>query len=84
MTTLLVNERKVHLEVVGNMRGSRVWSGFSFPLYKNQDRKYLLAPPASGDTITASLYPGIFSRMYFDKRGFERRLSTGISNMPWN
>ena len=57
-------------------------SAFSFFLIFDADErraKYRLAPPASGETITASRQFGILSLMYLTISGSQYRLSTGMS-----
>lgn len=43
----------------------------------------LLAPPASGDTMTDVCQFGIDSLMYLRMAGSAYRLSTGMSKKPW-
>ncbi|GMT17499.1 hypothetical protein PFISCL1PPCAC_8796 [Pristionchus fissidentatus] len=43
----------------------------------------LLAPPASGDTITARCQLGMLSFMYLRMAGSAYKLSTGMSKKPW-
>lgn len=45
--------------------------------------EYLLAPPASGETIVHVFQSGIFSLIHFSTAGSAYKLSTGISKNPW-
>ena len=47
-------------------------------------RAYLLAPPASGDTITDCCQSRICSLIHFNTAGSAYKLSTGMSKKPWN
>jgi len=44
---------------------------------------YLLAPPASGDTIIAFFQSGILSIIHLTTAGSAVKLSTGISKKPY-
>lgn len=45
---------------------------------------YLLAPPASGETMVQFFHSGMFSLIHFSTAGSAYKLSTGISKNPWN
>ena len=45
-------------------------------------RAYLLAPPASGDTITDCCQSRICSLIHFNTAGSAYKLSTGMSKKP--
>lgn len=44
---------------------------------------YLLAPPASGETMVQFFHSGMFSLIHFSTAGSAYKLSTGISKNPW-
>lgn len=44
---------------------------------------YLLAPPASGDTMMQFFHSGMFSRIHWRTAGSAYRLSTAMSKNPW-
>lgn len=44
---------------------------------------YLLAPPASGETIVQFFHSGMFSLIHFRTAGSAYKLSTGMSKNPW-
>lgn len=44
---------------------------------------YLLAPPASGETIVQFFHSGMFSFIHLSTAGSAYKLSTGISKNPW-
>lgn len=46
-------------------------------------RAYLLAPPASGETMMQFFHSGMFSLIHFRTAGSAYKLSTGISKNPW-
>lgn len=43
---------------------------------------YLLAPPASGETMVQVFHSAMFSLIHFSTAGSAYRLSTGISKKP--
>lgn len=45
---------------------------------------YLLAPPASGETMVQFFHSGMFSLIHLSTAGSAYKLSTGISKNPWN
>lgn len=62
-----------------------IYNGHEKGIYANRsltNQKYRFAPPASGDTMTASFQFGIDSLIYFRIAGSAYRLSTGISKKP--
>lgn len=44
---------------------------------------YLLAPPASGETMVQFFHSGMFSLIHFSTAGSAYKLSTGMSKNPW-
>ena len=98
LLALLVNERKIDVELVGNRRraarGPLAHQASlcpSSPMVSSLARATLacpcarphrLAPPASGDTITTSLTDGKLTLMYLSMLGSAYRLSTGMSKKP--
>ena len=98
LLALLVDERKVHVQLVGN-RGRAEQRGAEHERAQVGGRQtaiacamqtpkrgvhgtYRLAPPASGETITTSLRSDMLVRMYLSILGSAYRLSTGMSKKP--
>lgn len=44
---------------------------------------YLLAPPASGETMIQFFHSAMFSLIHFSTAGSAYKLSTGMSKKPW-
>lgn len=53
------------------------------PTVRQVPLAYLLAPPASGETMVQFFHSGMFSLIHFSTAGSAYKLSTGISKNPW-
>lgn len=53
------------------------------PMFSGPTVLYLLAPPASGETMVQFFHSGMFSLIHFSTAGSAYKLSTGISKNPW-
>ena len=86
-THVLINT-VYHLRIRGEGSRSKKRGGYNFlPLQGGlirDERAYLLAPPASGDTITDWCQSRICSLIHFNTAGSAYKLSTGMSKKPWN